>query len=309
MGYECKILADSIAPGNPYRLTTFQIQFPRFILAELNTHRMFSRNSASSRAIPIRKQIQKIRKEPFVPLGFGRAQKGMQSGANLTGAKAWLARQTWLKARYAAIGAAWLLDKLNVHKQFANRLLEPWGWQTAIVSSTEWENFFALRANENAQPEFRKIAEMMMDARIMNMPQSLFEDEWHLPLVDPDEIRYAAIVGTMSVAAVYDYWTKVSIGRCARVSYLTHDGKRDPDADIELHDRLKANGHLSPFEHVARPFTEEEWEIVNALRLAATPHTPFATELARGASYVGNFSGWWQARQDIPNQWNFALQG
>ena len=273
MGFDAKVLADSRSPAG-YRLTTLEATFPRFVLAEFNTHRVFSRNSASSRAIPIAKQLRRVLEDPYVPIEFGSNQPGMQAGPALEGAKREAAEREWLAARDDAVrrvlalitgpdvaGASDLpdvLDKveiairekaqpeewLNVHKQVANRLLEPFMWHTVIVTATEWDNFFNLRCHPDAQPEIRLVAESMRDAVTSSEPAQLGPDEWHLPLVREEDRE--------QVDSTEDL-LKISAGRCARVSYLTHAGVRDLSADIELHDRLLSSGHMSPLEHPARP--------------------------------------------------------
>lgn len=271
--FDAKILADSISPAG-YRLTTFEATFNRFILAEWNTHRRLSRNSASSRAIPIPKQIKRVLETPFVPLGFGSAQKGMVAGDDLSGWKAWLATHVWLTTRYAAVAGAKLLDRLGVHKAFANRLLEPWMWHTVIATATEWENFFALRTDKDAQPEFRKIAGMMEALYRASTPKPLTVGEEHLPLVF-DEDR-EALSETQ--------WAALSAGRCARVSYDTHhlDEPRERSIGRTMDGAEKA--HWSPMEHQAM--------------VMASP------EAAK--RYNGNLSGdWGQYRKFFLNEDNF----
>jgi thymidylate synthase ThyX len=304
MPFDSKVLADSVSPaGN--RLTTLEATFPRFVLAEFNTHRVFSRNSASSRAIPIAKQLRRVLEEPYVPIEFGSNQPGMQAGPPLSGAKLEAAEAEWLGARDDAVRrvlgliagpdelgtdedlsealgrveeivrdksqpAAWL----NVHKQVANRLLEPFMWHTVIVTATEWDNFWNLRCHADAQPEIRLIAERMRAAAGASEPVDLDYDEWHLPLVRPEDHEQVNSVESL---------IKISAGRCARVSYLTHAGKRDLDADIQLHDRLLESGHMSPLEHPARPLSAEELE---------------------ESEWSGNFRGWFSYRKGISGEAN-----
>lgn len=291
MAYSAKILADSISPDG-VRLTTFEATFPRFILAEVNTHRVLSRNSASSRAIPVKKSIRTVREDPFVPASFVQNQKGMSGDSNLEDWRAEAARLTWHAAKWAAIGAATALDHLELHKALANRILEPFKWHTAIISSTEWDNFFALRTDKNAQPEFRTIAEMMRELLRGQDPVELKPGEWHLPLVTRDEISSYPSDLTGPVRFEWEIGKQISVGRCARVSYLTHDGKRDLKKDMELHDLLKTNGHLSPFEHVATPM-------------------PLKNPSSRKNRYnwSGNFYGWKQYRKELLYEENFALIG
>lgn len=302
MGFEAKVLADSISPADQ-RLTTLEATFPRFILAEFNTHRVFSRNSASSRAIPVAKQLQRVLDDPYVPIEFGSNQPGMQAGPPLEDAAKEAAEAEWLRARDDAVRhvlglmtspeltarhsslAACLeeakesikdppVEWLNVHKQVANRLLEPFMWHTVIVSSTTWENFWNLRCHPDAQPEIQLLAIQMREAVDASVPIPLQEGEWHLPLIRPEDREEVASVEEL---------VKVAVGRCARVSYLTHAGTRDLGADIALYDRLLESGHMSPMEHVARPMTQGE---------------------LNGGEWCGNFQGWCSHRKSIPGEDN-----
>ena len=274
--YSAKIIADSVS-RHGQRLTTMEVVFPRMVLAEFNTHRVFSRNSASSRAIPVEKQLRKIKEQPFVPEYWGANQSGMQAEAELAAEAKDAALDEWLAARDSAVAHVEKLLAIGLHKQLANRILEPFMWHTVIVTATEWSNYFALRANEMAQPEIRKVSELMQAAYETSTPKRLSDDEWHLPLIQEEEYN--------GVFEKSDDARKISAARCARVSYLTHDGKRDLAADIVLYDRLTSGGHMSPLEHVARPLTEDE--------------------LSEG-EFRGNFRGWMQLRKLVPNEDDYA---
>lgn len=240
--YEAKVIADSLSIPGGVRLTTVQATMPRIILAELNTHRVMSRGSASSRAIPVEKRIQAVLDNPFVPAAFGANQKGMQAGADLDEDVNERSRLEWLTARNNAVDSARFLAEWGVHKQWANRLLEPFSWTTVVITATEWENFFNLRCSSMAQPEIREIAERMRKARTESVPKRLGNGEWHLPYVQPDELH-------LDLAG--DYLVRLSTARCARVSYLNQEGKRDHAADIALYDRLYDSRHMGPTEHPA----------------------------------------------------------
>lgn len=260
MAYACKILADSISPAG-HRITSWEATFPRIILAEVNTHCALSRNSASSRAIPVAKRIAAVQEDPFVPEAFGRNQKGMQPGEALDGEEKENARKQWLLAMARALECADELAELGVHKQYANRLLEPFAWHTAVITATDVDNLFNLRVNPLAQGEFQKIARMMKEARDTSVPRPIDYYNWHTPYVGLDEAFNLNSTGGPGA------W-KVSVGRCARVSYLTQNGVRNPEEDAALADRLLENGHMSPLEHVARPMTEEELEWIEAWDVA-----------------------------------------
>lgn len=290
--YEAKILADSITSG--VRLTTLVVRLPRIVLAELNTHRMLSRNSASSRAIPVEKRIQAVMDDPFVPDAFGANKKGMQAGERLDDAAQEAARLDWLIARNFAVKQARALVANNVHKQWANRLVEPFSWTEVIITATEWSNFFALRISSESQPEIRRAAENMKAAMDASTPRELKVGAWHLPLV-PD---YADLTAGQVGYSEEDI-AHISCGRCARVSYLTHGGVRDPSADLDLAARLLADGHMSPFEHAA---------VVGQCIPAYGMFTH--GEYAYTEWNLGNFRApWIQYRKLIPNEADFSKRG
>ena len=237
-----EIIADSISHSN-IRLTTMRLVYPRCIHAELMTHRVFSRNASSSRAIPVARMIRDVINDPFVPLHWGANQSGMQARQELTG---WRKRGMvglWHTAKWLAVGSAWTAMKLGAHKQLVNRLLEPFGHITVLVTSTDWANFFALRNHPDAEPHIQMLAQAMQSAMAGSQPRFLETGEWHLPF-----------------AEVEKDWNdpsralKCSVARCARVSYNNHDGSRPSvRADIKLHDKLLTSVplHASPAEHQA----------------------------------------------------------
>lgn len=298
MAYGCRVLRDSVSPDN-VRLITLEVTYPRLIHSEVMTHRVFSRNSASSRAIPVEKMLKRVQEDPFVPIHWGKNQKGMSAEVELTKEEQREAELEWLLARDHAVTRAQVLLNIGVHKQVTNRLLEPFLWHTVIVTSTEWPNWDGLRVNKAAQPEIERIARLMLAARQASSPSPVNYGDWHLPLVEPAEAFDLQVVFGMTVQDV----VKVSVGRCARVSYLTHDGKRDPRADVELAERLKASGHMSPWEHVARPMTREDAE--GYLRVPGVVGIdPLDIDLRQVP--CGNFHGWVQARKLIPNEGVFV---
>lgn len=295
--YHAEILADSLSPEG-IRLTTFEITLPRIVLAEFNTHRMLSRNSASSRAIPVSVSIRGVEEDPFIPEVFGSHQKGMVEGDPLDGPDQELARHYWNGALDAACDYARGMERLNVYKGLANRLLEPFKWHTIIATGTDWSNYFALRTADNAQTEIRIVSQMMQDLYKDSTPLQLGYDDWHIPLISIDDLQYPGL------EMDYDFWVPVSIGRCARVSFMRQHDDSDPDSDIMRHDMLKENRHLSPFEHAARPFSELEWECVrNAGVWCMKDHLmPFVDNMHRQMEYAGNLRGWWAARMDVKDQ-------
>jgi thymidylate synthase ThyX len=270
MAYSARVLLDSISTTGA-RLLTLQVTYPRFIHAEMMTHRVFSRNAASSRAIPVKKMIAAVRDDPAMPIYWGKNQSGMSARHELSGDPLERARAVWRAALSDALAHAEALSDpdIDLHKQLVNRILEPFAWITVIITATEWANFFTQRLHADAQPEIARIASLMWDALSASAPRRLESGEWHTPLIQDDERALDA-----------ELRCKLSVARCARVSYLTHEGTRDRAKDLELYDRLLeggANGHWSPFEHVATPLGEPR-------------------------AYSGNFRGWQQYRKLFPDE-------
>ncbi len=181
---QATIIADSTNPQGD-RITTMMVTFPRFILAELNTHRMFSRNSASSRAIPFEKMLESVEKDPFIPIAWQKDHKGMQGTEYITDPQEILeCRNEWLFARDQAIFSAEILsERNNVTKQLCNRLLEPFMWHTVLVTSTEWDNFFQLRSpqyksTDTKKPQFFKSKKDWMNYHSGHEGSTFSEEFW-----------------------------------------------------------------------------------------------------------------------------------
>ena len=234
------VLLDSVCEANGVRLTTLSLRYHRFIHSEFMTHRVFSRNAASSRAIPIQKMIDQVRNDPMIPLKWGRNQPGMQAETEVEPEVQEMALNEWIRGSRSAIETATQLAYLGVHKQIVNRVLEPWLPITTIVTSTDWRNFFNLRLHSKAQPEMQALASAMHHCINESKPRVLKPGEWHIPLTNANEGND-------------DERLKLSVARCARVSYLHHDdSKVDPARDLKIYDTLLSNQHMSPFEHQAR---------------------------------------------------------
>lgn len=257
------IVADSVNTALDSRLTTFLLIYPRFIHSELMTHRAFSRNASSSRAIPVERMIKNIRDNPAMPVEWGTTQKGMQAGPPLSSGEAIIAERIWRSGLDAATEIARELLNMGIHKQVANRVLEPWAHMMTLVSATEWGNFFKLRAHPDAQPEFQFLAYEMLNEYLVKEPKSIFPGDWHIPYHSPEmeELKL-------------EQRLKVATARCARTSYQNFDGTSSVEDDIAMHDRLLQSGHFSPFEHAAR--------------------AKYATD---GKKWSGNFYGWTQYRE------------
>jgi thymidylate synthase ThyX len=272
MTLSAKIIKDSLAPDG-CRLTTFVLRYHRMVHAELMTHRAFSRNSSSSRAIPVKRMIEWVKEDPAVPVEWGKNQSGMQARELLSPEDAAKAELVWLEARDLMITKTQELIDLNVHKQIANRLLEPWHHISVIVTATSYANWFGLRYHPDAQPEIRDLAKLMAVAYLESNPRQVVYGQWHLPFVTIHELA------TLSV----EEQIKLSVARCARVSFNNHDGTAsDPVKDVELHDKLAVQNplHASPAEHQGTPISSGE-----------------------DRALCGNFGrSWKQYRKTLPNE-------
>lgn len=374
---QAKIVADSVNEfGN--RITTMMVTFPRFILAELNTHRMFSRNSASSRAIPFEKMLKSVKENPFIPIAWQKDHKGMQGTEYLDdnmlhpqykdGSCLYYADIAWREALQSAISTAKELAKSQVTKQLCNRLLEPFMWHTVLITATEFENFFALRCpryqkmdgdgefldeyerskkdwcnnwNEKhssqikthyvedysdlqwlklnkgqAEIHMMALAEAMWDAYNESTPKQLKAGEWHIPfgdqinIIDKSKIDaegYTTLLTEEGKKVSYNdlllmYDIKIATAMCARVSYTVVGEENKPadyEADIKLHDRLRASGHMSPFEHIAQAMAEGDFR--------TSINTSFENRKDGYSSYgwSGNLRGFIQYRKTLADE-NFS---
>jgi len=277
---KAKILQDSISP-NGDRLTTMEVTMHRWVLAELNTHRVFSRNSRSSRAVPLIKKkegeivggtIFEVLQSPAYPVEWGKNIPGMSASEELDPISQRLAKKLWTDHMRHAVETVEKLSDLGLHKQVANRLLEPFMWHTVLITSTHWQNFFDQRVSWMAQPEIRVAAEAMLEAYNASVPSLVNYKSWHTPLLTSDA---GILLPNKQKGALH-----VSAARCARVSYMTHDGIVDIAKDLELYSRLMSAEpkHWSPLEHVATPVKPKRW-------FAPWRKKPF-----------GNFDGWAQLR-------------
>lgn len=234
------------------RLTTLQLRYPRLVHAEFMTHRAFSRNASSSRAIPVERLIQDVIDDPAIPCHWGANQPGMQARAEhdaliwAGGGASYTAKKAWLQARNNAVNVARAFADAGYHKQVANRLLEPFAHINVVVTATDWENFFDLRLHEDAEPNIQLLARAMKAAMDGSQPILCRDGQWHLPYVASHEFQ--------DYGDDDEALKAVSVARCARVSYKTHDGApTDFLKDKELGERLSSSGHWSPFEHQATP--------------------------------------------------------
>jgi len=230
--------------------------------------------------------LRDVYRDPVVPVYWGAAQQGMQAYSQVSALRIWVCRRLWLTLRLFVIAVAWAMLKLGLHKQIPNRLLEPWMWITVVLSGTtsSFANLFALRCHEKAEPHIQILAGLIRECMSANQAagrvSQLHIGDWHLPFIDKVEdwdIDYIDL-------------PKVSAARCARVSYLTHNGSRAPAKDLDLYDRLVADTpkHASALEHAAK-----------CINVDCT--TLEGYKAAAAAS--GNFEhGWQQLRKLISNE-------
>jgi len=233
------------------RLTTFLLTYPRFIHAQILTHRMFSRNSQSSRAVPVKRLIELVRDDPYVPTVWGRNQRGMVAGVTVDDPSECVS--AWMDSLNQAIASATRLADLGVSKQWANRLLEPYSYITTIITATEWENFFLLRCADDTQPELQDLALGMQKQLQESTPTQLGGHQWHLPFIDPvDRLNDDPRVSLIR-----------SVARCARLSYRNFEGTTDYAKDEILFNTLASERHWSPLEHQATPSIHNEGFVSN----------------------------------------------
>lgn len=283
MEISAKLLADTIS-STGVRITTVELHYHRYILPELNTHRAFSRNGASSRAIPTEKLIEACLNESVEPLEWGLNQRGMQAFTVADPMLEAEGREIWNAARADAIKHASALADKGFAKQIVNRVLEPFLSTRTVVTSTDWANFDTLRDHKDAQPEIRDLAQKVIAAKAESTPKLLGTNEWHLPYILPEDYEAvqskdaAGVVEAVKDLLAYhpEQWFRsnsdvllamVSAARCARVSYRTVDGKPTKiEDDLVLFERLIKTQpvHASPTEHQATPWQTRLRESITA---------------------------------------------
>lgn len=302
--YEAKVICDSIGP-NGMRLTSIQWTFPRVVLAEVVTHRRLSieevfcpvrtttldlsKNSASSRAIPFHRMLEKVMSDPYIPERFSKSGPGMSEAGWLEGEAHQRAHTAWLEALGYACSKATAMFNAGVHKQDVNRLLEPWAWVTQIATADAlgWGNFFALRCHNAAHPAFRHVARMAFLAYRKSKPDELSWCQWHLPYVKPEEkvdFKWFPSSPTLLDAKEVPDLIQFSAARCAWLSYVNHDRDGTPEQMKRTFARLVAEVpiHASPCEHQAAPM-----------------HIGWISSYPQLRS---NLRGWLQARKLLPKE-------
>lgn len=296
-----KVIAKSVSSLDPDRkIITFELEYPRFIHGELMTHRMFSRNAASSRAIPIETMVESVLDNPAVPVQWGLNQSGMQAKEEHTNPKECITK--WGYASEDAVDSANYLRTLGLHKQIVNRVLEPFQMMKTIVTATELDNFYWLRCHADAQPEIRVLAEKMYEADKAKTAQVLQPGQWHLPYV----VTYVCpeygnemynLDDEDQTELTLEEAKKISASCCAQVSYRKNDDSLEKA--LKIWDMLvnMTPVHASPFEHQATPM-----EQIQCISTFGGIWEEGKTHQDReGCFWSGNFKGWIQHRQLIDN--------
>jgi hypothetical protein len=292
--FKAEVLAHSIANvGTPYKVEamTMRLVMPRIILAEFNTHRAFSKNTSSSRAVPIMRMLKHVLRNMFFPVYWGSAKPGMQAGEELKGFRLNLAKGIWQAAGYTAVGAAWMLNKVGLHKQITNRLIENFSYITVVMTTTDLWNFINLRLHSDAQPEMYELAKHMITAYEQSSPRVLRHGEWHLPMISESELEKFGIEDSRLISAA----------RCAATSYVTVDGKEiTPDRARAITQKLMQSSqlHASPFEHQLTP----DKVVRIDYRLNGSKQKYTTADIWARPDLHGNTTGFIQLRKLLPNE-------
>lgn len=290
-----RIIADSVSPEGA-RMTTMEIEYPRFILAELNTHRMLSKNSASSRAIPVKSMHQHMTENPAQPVHWGKNQAGMQAKEELTDNNLADVKFMWKRAQQDAMHWAYQMsERAGLHKQVANRITEPWMIMKTVISGTEWKNFFWLRAHADAQPEIYELASKMRTAYTISIPQPLKPGEWHVPYVDTTRDRTSGelvYLDNNGARISMEDARIISSSCCAQVSYRKNDDSFDKAKKIYQQLIESQPCHASPVEHQATPMLAP-----NSIVDLGTTHID-----RDNRAWSGNLRGWVQHRKLIAGE-------
>ena len=300
MPFAAQVITDSIGHEGQH-LQTSVLQYPRLIHAEFMTHREFSRNASSSRAIPVAKVIKQVRDDPAMPVHWGKNQPGMQAHEELPPFVIEEMKELWIKSAWAAADIAEQMMDAGLHKQVANRILEPYQWMHVVVTTASNTNFDGLRRHGDADPNILLLAEMWHGSQQQSHAKQIYVGEWHLPFIDESDwktvanyLQYESFnFATPAYFETVDLLKKVSAARCARVSYLNHEGKR-PDLleDLKLFERLVRSEiiHASPTEHQATP----DSKVLSGCSMVADWESK---------RLHGNLPGWIQHRKQLPNEY------
>ena len=310
------VICDSISEQG-IRLTTFEIEYPRFIHSEVMTHRNLSKNSSSSRAIPITKMLEQIESNMAIPLYWGKAKSGMQATEEVDIDDVWWYEEKW---KFAFDEVSYRIEQLSdnvegkkgfmppLHKQVPNRLSEPFQMMKVVITGTDWDNFFNLRIHPDAQPEICMLAYKIYKAMEESYPVKLKAGDWHLPFVN---IGWNGRGDTTYFNEDFDVIDledaiKISASCCAQVSY------RNTDMSLEKADKIfnmliKSDVlHASCFEHLATPIEEKDFSFdipfdgsEVSYRESDSWQEGVTHRNRQGGLCSGNLRGWVSCRQQL----------
>ena len=300
---QVKVIQDSLSPTGD-RLVTFEIETYRYIWAEVMTHRQLSRNAQSSRAVPS-KTVLKVNEDFVRPIIYGKNKAGMSSTEEFNELESAEIQKVWDSAANYTFAASLQLNKLGLHKQWANRITEPFSKIKAIISATEWNNFFWLRIDpEAAQPEIVDLANKMQKAMQDSIPLQLNAGELHVPYVDrevgfdlSDEIRYY-IGGQDEGELSKEEALRISASCCCQVSYRKLDDSFNKA--MEIWDKLFSGPkpHMSPTENQAVALGSKKASIIQRVLPSYLPEGISHID-REGNLWSGNFKGFIQHRKII----------
>ena len=323
-----KVIADSINETGQ-RLTTFELEFPRLILSECNTHGAIEKNTSSSRAIPVSKMLDHILEQNLKPIYFGSKKSGMQAGNELTGEGLDFVKCVWGSSLESAVEYAEMLDKAGVAKEVTNRITEPYQLIKAVWSATDWDNWFNLRLEKDADPNICMLAYKMYEAMSKSVPVLLKKGEYHLPYVEISRGQYnhedtyyflwdKDCTGTETDGYMYEQRLtlgqaiKYSVASCASVSYRATDMTLDKAEKIWNMLVKSEVVHASPLTHIATPIVKYN-ELGYVRENCKEPESwqEGVTHMRRdGTLCSGRFAGWIQKRHLIENNtcWSFNFE-
>lgn len=303
--YQAKIVAHSICGNTQKEIITWELVYPRMIHAEVMTHRLFSRNAASSRAIPVTKVIEMAKSNYAEPIHWGKNQPGMQAKEEFTGMEQEACKLLWGDAVKGAVYVAEQMAELGLHKQVVNRILEPFQWMKVVLTTTEQANFFWLRDHEDADPTLAHITRMMVEEYEKSVPVLLMPGDWHVPYFGKTGHWFA---GNSNGGHSLQDALNISMSCCAQVSYRTLDDTLEKAQKVVERLNLGVDAekpvHASPSEHQATPMKQEFFHksFDHSVNLKGFPETweDGITAYHKVLGFMsGNFSGWIQNRQLI----------
>ena len=251
------IIQDSYSKSTKTRVTTYELIYPRFIHAELMTHRQFSRNAASSRAIPVERMLDVIAVQTAQPIHWGKNQVGMQAQEELEQPMKIRVQSLWQEAAHTAVQFAKQMHLQGAHKQIVNRITEPYQMMKTVVTSTEYANWFWLRNHQDAQPEIHELARLMYELYEVSEPLELGNNEWHVPYIRRDKTENAIAYFAGTEMVTLQDALKISASCCAQVSYRRLDESLEKAKMVFARLIDSEPMHASPVEHQCTPIMYE----------------------------------------------------